>query len=212
MQNFPTKTIVLCGVGGQGTILAAHILAEAAISEGFDVKVSEIHGMAQRGGAVTTVVRFGSKVHSMISDKGMADAVVSFEMLEALRNLDQLKIGGTIIVNDEIIKPASVLTGKVEISPNIGDALGVLDPIIIPAENTAREAGNAKASNTVLLGALSSVCPFSEEAWEDAIRMHVPEKTIEVNLLAFRAGRAFTEEHNTQEQDWTEQQQKASIY
>ena len=107
-----TKTVLLCGVGGQGTILAADLLARAAEESGLDVKVSEIHGMAQRGGAVTTVVRFGDKVQSMIADLGSADCVVSFETTEALRNLPYVKEGGSLFVNDESIKPLPVATGR----------------------------------------------------------------------------------------------------
>lgn len=190
-----TKTVLLCGVGGQGTILAAHVLADVALASGFDVKVSEIHGMAQRGGAVTTVVRYGDNVSSMVCDQGMADVIVSFEILEALRNIDSLKVGGSLIVNDEIIKPASVLTGKTILPSNARDMLLDFGAMIVPAEATAREAGNAKASNVVLLGALSATCDFPEEAWERSIASHVPEKTIDVNIAAFRAGRAFSQEH-----------------
>lgn len=187
-------TVLLCGVGGQGTILAAHILAEVASSSGKDVKVSEIHGMSQRGGAVTTVVVFGDDVTSMVSGIGCADIVVSFEMIEALRNLDQLKADGVLIVNDEVIKPVSVLTGSFELDPSLRDELLDLGAILVPAEANAREAGNAKASNVVLLGCLSSTLPFPAEIWEEVIAKRVPPKTIDVNLAAFRAGRAFAQE------------------
>ena len=113
-----TKTVLLCGVGGQGTILAADLLARAAEESGLDVKVSEIHGMAQRGGAVTTVVRFGDKVQSMIADLGSADCVVSFETTEALRNLPYVKEGGSLFVNDESIKPLPVATGRASMHAN----------------------------------------------------------------------------------------------
>ena len=162
-------TVLLCGVGGQGTILAADLLAHAAMAAGLDVKVSEIHGMAQRGGAVTTVVRFGDHVDSMVSDRGCADVVVSFETTEALRNQAQLKQGGALIVNDESIKPLPVLTGKAA----------------MPAR--ARQ-------DLEKLGALSARLGFPIEAWEDTVAHRVPPKTVEVNLEAFRAGRAFVTE------------------
>lgn len=188
-------TVLLCGVGGQGTILAAHVLAEVAARSGVEVKVSEIHGMSQRGGAVTTVVVFGDRVHSMESGIGVASMIVSFEMIEALRNLDQLEAGGTLIVNDEIIKPASVLTGSFELDPSLRSELLDKGAILVPAEATAREAGNAKASNVVLLGCLSAKLPFAESTWEDAIAQSVPPRTVEANIAAFRAGRAFGHEH-----------------
>lgn len=192
-----SEKVLLCGVGGQGTILAAHILAKATMNSGFDVKVSEIHGMSQRGGAVTTVVSFGEEVMSMVSDIGSADIVVSFEMLEALRNIDQLKKGGSLFVNDEVIKPASVLMGRSAMPSDMRGKLLDAGAIIIPAQAIAEEAGNAKAANVVLLGALSAALDFADEAWEDAIASHVPPKTEDTNIAAFRAGKAFIEEHRS---------------
>ncbi len=188
-------TVLLCGVGGQGTILAAHILAEVAGLSGKDVKVSEIHGMSQRGGAVTTVVVFGDEVHSMVSGIGCADAIVAFEMIEALRNISDLKLGGTLIASNEIIKPSSVLTGSFELNPNIQEELISKGAILVPAQANAREAGSVKASNVVLLGALAEELDFSEQNWIDAISAHVPQKTIDINLAAFEAGRTFAREH-----------------
>lgn len=185
------ETVLLCGVGGQGTILAAHILADVIMNSGLDVKVSEIHGMSQRGGAVTTVVRFGEEVHSMVCDKGQADVVVSFEVIEAVRNFDQLKIGGTLIVNDIIIKPASVLTGRQQIESGIEDELIDAGAVLIPAEDIAKDLGSAKASNVVLLGALSSLYPFDTDTWKRSISEQVPKKTIDLNLEAFDKGRSF---------------------
>lgn len=187
--------VLLCGVGGQGTILGAHILAQVALAEGMDVKVSEIHGMAQRGGAVTTVVNFGDSVNSMVSDIGSADIIVSFELIEALRNLPQLKESGVLLVSDEVIKPASVLTGKKSIPSDASQTVLDAGGIIVPAESMAREAGNIKASNVVLLGALSALMDFSPDVWEDVISKSVPPKTVEVNKNAFKAGRAFALEH-----------------
>ena len=186
-----TLTVLLCGVGGQGTILAADLLAHAALGAGLDVKVSEIHGMAQRGGAVTTVVRFGDNVQSMVCDPGMADVVVSFETTEALRNQDQRASSGTMIVNDEAIKPLPVLTGKAQMPAQARRDLADAGALLVPAEQLAREAGNAKASNVVLLGALSARLDFPVEVWEATIAKRVPPKTIEANCAAFRLGRDF---------------------
>ena len=183
--------ILLCGVGGQGTILAAHILADVALRSGTQVKVSEIHGMAQRGGAVSTMVALGADVKSMVIGQGEADIVVAFEELEALRNLSALKQGGSLIVNEEVIKPASVLTGKA----HIAEVLQGADALLVPAEATAREAGSSKAANVVLLGALSAFLGFSEDTWLESIRSHVPPKTIDINCAAFQAGRQFACEH-----------------
>lgn len=190
-----TKRVLLCGVGGQGTILAAHVLAEVAMRNGFDVKVSEIHGMAQRGGSVTTVVTYGEDVHSMVSGPGESDYLVSFDKLEALRNISDLKCGHPCIVNDSVIKPQSVLTGTKQMPINMDDLLDDYEAILVPAESIAKEAGTAKASNTVMLGALSCMLEFTEQSWKDCIRENVPPKTIDLNILAFEGGRAFASEH-----------------
>ncbi len=189
------KKILLCGVGGQGTILAAHILADVALRSGTQVKVSEIHGMAQRGGAVSTMVALGSDVKSMVIGQGEADIVVAFEELEALRNLSALKQGGSLIVNEEVIKPASVLTGKASIPTRTDEVLQGARALLVPAEATAREAGSPKAANVVLLGALSAYLSFLEEPWLASVRSHVPPKTVEINCAAFQAGRQFVHEH-----------------
>ncbi len=186
--------VLLCGVGGQGTILAAHVLAEVAMKSRLDVKISEIHGMAQRGGSVTTVVTFGDYVESMVCGAGEADIVVSFDLLEALRNIDKLKTDGTQIVNDAVIKPASVLTGKMELPANAQQDLEKAGAILVPAEDFAREAGNSKTQNIVMLGALSAALPFEDDIWVDAISSSVPPKTVDVNIAAFRIGRAFAAE------------------
>lgn len=186
-----TLTVLLCGVGGQGTILAADLLAHAALGADLDVKVSEIHGMAQRGGAVTTVVRFGDDVQSMVCDPGVADIVVSFETTEALRNFDQLARGGSMIVNDESIKSLPVLTGKAQMPAHARQNLLDAGALLVPAEDLAREAGNVKASNVVLLGALAARLDFPVAVWEDTISKRVPPMTIEANIAAFRLGRSF---------------------
>ena len=191
MSNENATTVLLCGVGGQGTILAADLLAHVALEAGTSVKVSEIHGMAQRGGAVTTVVRFGDEVSSMVCDPGTADCVVSFETTEALRNLPFLAEDGYLLVADEAIKPLPVATGRASMPAHARETLADLGATLIPAGELAREAGSAKSVNVVLLGALSTRLPFAPEAWERVVADRVPPKTVEANLAAFRAGRAF---------------------
>ena len=186
-----TTTVLLCGVGGQGTILAADLLARAALAAGLDVKVSEIHGMAQRGGSVTTTVRFGESVESMIADSGDSDFVVSFETTEALRNLPYLKEGGKMLVSDETITPMTVLTGAQKMPEKPQETLAEQGALLIPAVQIAADAGTAKASNVALLGALSVFLGFDESIWEDVISQRVPPKTIQTNLTAFHQGRAF---------------------
>lgn len=191
MSNENATTVLLCGVGGQGTILAADLLAHAALAAGTSVKVSEIHGMAQRGGAVTTVVRFGDEVSSMVCDPGTADCVVSFETTEALRNLSFLAEDGYLLVADEAIKPLPVATGRASMPARARETLADRGATLIPAGELAREAGSAKSVNVVLLGALSTRLPFAVGAWERVLADRVPPKTVEANLAAFRAGRAF---------------------
>ena len=188
--DFPTKpiTVVLCGVGGQGAITAAHLLAGAAMFSVYDVKVSEIHGMAQRGGSVSTTVRFGENVSTMVCDSGCADLLISFETMEALRNLEFLKPGGHVIVNDTQIIPMPVLSGLATMPGNIDDTLkayGTDDVTLFDAEELAEEAGNRKCSNVALLGCAASYLPIEEEAWHKAIENRVPPKTLDANLKAF---------------------------
>ena len=188
-----TLTVLLVGVGGQGTILAGSLLAMAAADAGLDVKVSEIHGMSQRGGSVSTVVRMGEKVESMVADPGCADVVVAFESVEALRAQDFLREGGKMFVNDEVIVPVSVAIGNFEMPEDIEAKLDELGAVRIPAGQIAREVGSPRSTNVVLVGALSTALPFSVEDWEDAISRRVPPKTVEANLKAFRQGRAAAE-------------------
>ena len=187
-QTSETKTLLLCGVGGQGTILASDLLSRTIQAAGLDVKMSEIHGMSQRGGAVTTIVRFGEKVNSMVCDTGCADYLLSFETTEALRNISFLKRGGTLLVNDESMKPQPVLTGMAEMPRNIRARLEAYGAKLVPASNLARKAGSPKSANVVLLGALAASMPFSIESWEDVIAGKVPPKTIEANIQAFHLG------------------------
>ncbi|MBQ6651701.1 MAG: indolepyruvate oxidoreductase subunit beta, partial [Atopobiaceae bacterium] len=183
------KTILLVGVGGQGTILAGQLLAMVAADAGLDVKVSEIHGMSQRGGSVSTVVRVGEKVESMVCDPGCADIVVAFEAVEALRAQQFLSEGGTMFVNDEQIVPVSVNVGNFTMPADTDERLDAVGAVRIDAGEIARAAGSPRSTNVVLVGALSTALPFEVADWEDAIRRRVPPKTIDANLVAFARGR-----------------------
>jgi indolepyruvate ferredoxin oxidoreductase beta subunit len=183
------KTVLLCGVGGQGTILASDLLARTICASGYDAKMSEIHGMAQRGGAVTTIVRFGKNpVHSMVCDEGCADYLLSFETTEALRNIAFLKKGGVLLVNDASIKSQPVLTGKAQMPAHVHERLLALGAKLVPASDLAIQAGSPKSANVVLLGALAASLPFECSLWDEIIAAHVPPKTIDGNLKAFQLG------------------------
>lgn len=184
-----TKTVLLVGVGGQGTILAGDILAKTAAAEGLDVKISEIHGMSQRGGSVSTVVCFGDKVSSMVVDPGTADVIVSFELVEALRAQQFLKKDGTMFVNDEEIVPVTVAIGNAAMPDDSRAQLLALNSVLVPAGKIAREANSPKSTNVVLMGALSTALPFAGDTWKDVISKRVPPKTVDANLAAFEAGR-----------------------
>lgn len=189
-QTSDTITVLLVGVGGQGTILAGDLLAKTAAASGYDVKISEIHGMSQRGGSVSTVVRFGSDVASMVCDPGCADVVVSFEAIEALRARQFLAVdGGRLFVNDEVITPVSVAIGNGEMPADIDAQLDALDAVRINASGIAREVGSPKSTNVVLMGALSTALPFEAQTWREVIAERVPPKTVDANLAAFDAGR-----------------------
>ena len=183
-----TKTVLLSGVGGQGAILAADILSRVAMACGQDVKLSEIHG------AVTTVVRLGDSVASMVADKGSVDYLVSFEKVEALRNIEFLKDGGVLLVNDEFIKPLPVATGAVQAPSGVVESLEQAGAVLVPAEALAKEAGSVKAVNVVLLGALSTKLNYDEATWLSVIESRVPAKFKDVNIAAFELGRKFVEE------------------
>lgn len=185
------NTVLLCGVGGQGTILAADLLARAALAAGYQVKVSEIHGMAQRGGAVTTVVRYGSDVATMVADIGDADCIVSFETTEALRNIAFLKDGGYLLVADETIKPLPVACGRASMPADAKAKLAAWDAVLIPAHDLAVEAGNAKCENVAILGALEARVGFGADIWKKVIEGRVPPKTVDANLKAFDLGFEF---------------------
>lgn len=185
------KTILLCGVGGQGTILAADLLARAALAAGFQVKVSEIHGMAQRGGAVTTVVRFGDDVNTMVADTGAVDCLVSFETTEALRNISFLREGGYLLVADETIKPLPVACGRASMPHDAHGKLAEAGAVLIPAHSLAVQAGNAKCENVVILGALEPMLGFGDDVWRTVIEKRVPPKTVEANCKAYELGLTF---------------------
>ena len=184
-----TKTILLVGVGGQGTILAGKLLAEVAAEAGLDVKVSEIHGMSQRGGSVSTVIRVGEEVSTMVCDDGCADVVVAFEAVEALRAQHYLAEGGTMFVNDEEITPVSVNIGNFTMPERVDERLREMGAHLLDAGVIARGLGTPRSTNVVLVGALSTALPFDAELWRDAVRACVPPATVEANLAAFDAGR-----------------------
>lgn len=186
-------SIVIVGVGGQGSLLASRILGTLAISAGLDVKVSEVHGMSQRGGSVITHVRMDERpVHSPLVEQDGADAVLALERLEALRALPYLKEGGLMVVNDQEILPLPVITGAAEYPQNIDERLAAHAKVSqMDALKIAADIGVPRAANVVLMGALSHALPFSVENWQDAIRACVPERFTDANLAAFEAGRAF---------------------
>lgn len=182
-------TVLLCGVGGQGTILAADVLAKVAAASGLEVKLSEIHGMSQRGGSVTTVVRFGHEVSTMVCDLGCADAIIAFEEVEALRNLPYLREGGKLLVNDEAIPSLPVQIGATTMPAHPDRKLMDVGATLIPAGSIARAQGNPKGMNVALIGALSTALDFDEQLWKDVIATRVPPKTVDANLKTFSAGR-----------------------
>lgn len=190
-----TVSVVVCGVGGQGILTASDILSKVALKSGFDVKKSEVHGMSQRGGSVISEVRFGEKIYSPLITEGMADYILSFEKLEALRNIRRLKKGGTVIVNDYRLMPMTVLSGNFEYPEDIEDRIKAsgAKSIIIDGVELAVQAGNIRTVNTVLLGSLAVKLPFDKEKWINAIFERVPEKTHEVNKKAFELGYNYRE-------------------
>jgi indolepyruvate ferredoxin oxidoreductase beta subunit len=187
-----TKNIMIVGVGGQGSLLASKLLGQILLSQGYDVKVSEVHGMSQRGGSVVTYVRFGDKVYSPIIDQGEADYIVSFELLEAARYIDFLKPGGHVVVNTQQIEPMPVITGAAEYPSNLIEKMQASGAIVdsMDALAIATEAGSSKAVNIALMGRLSKLFDFSEDAWMQALEACVPSKFLELNKKAFALGRA----------------------
>ena len=182
---------MIVGVGGQGSLLASKLLGRMLLQKGYDIKVSEVHGMSQRGGSVVTYVRFGEKVYSPVIDKGEADFIVSFEMLEAARWTEYLKPGGKIVVNTQQISPMPVIIGAAEYPQGLVEKMqsAGLDVDAFDALALAEQAGSAKAVNIVLMGHLSRNFDFTEEEWMDAIEKSVPAKFLELNKTAFKLGR-----------------------
>ena len=181
--------IMIVGVGGQGTLLASRILGNAILSLGYDVKVSEVHGMSQRGGSVVTYVKYGDKVYSPVIDKGEADIILAFEQLEALRALPFLRIGGKMIANTQKINPMPVITGAAAYPEQILEALDAkIDLTALDALSLAKQAGNTKAVNVVLVGVMAKNTNIPYENWINAVRECVPAKFLEANLRAFDAG------------------------
>lgn len=187
-----TKNIMIVGVGGQGTLLASKILGEVLLSQNYDVKVSEVHGMSQRGGSVVTYVRFGDAVYSPIIDEGEADVIVSFELLEAARWINYLKAGGQVIVNTQKLEPMPVIIGDAVYPENIVEKLTKAGARVDAMDflSIANDAGSSKAVNIALMGRLSKYFPeISDKAWEDAIEKIVPKKFLELNKRAFEMGK-----------------------
>jgi indolepyruvate ferredoxin oxidoreductase beta subunit len=184
---------VLAGVGGQGTILAANLLANALVRHGYDVKTSEVHGMAQRGGTVISMVRFGVAVASPLVPFGEAEALVATELLETLRNLEFLARQGRVIASGTRVDPLPVLQGAQEYPLDAAERIVNLvpDSVIVNAADIAAQAGDARAANTVLLGILSVTLPVTEEEWLATLEKLVKAKAVDANKNAFEAGRGI---------------------
>ena len=184
-----TKNIMIVGVGGQGTLLTSRIIGKAALEQGFDVKISEVHGMAQRGGSVVTFVRYGEKVSEPVVEEGSADVVIAFERLEALRYAHFLKKDGVLVVNDCRIDPMTVVIGAKQYPENIIETLRESHNVYaIDCGKIAKELGNSKVLNSVVLGYAAKHVGFTKEAWIDMVKKTVPPKTVELNVKAFEAG------------------------
>lgn len=185
-----TKNILIVGVGGQGTLLASKVMGKVFLDSGYDVKVSEVHGMSQRGGSVVTYVRYGDEVYSTLIDKGEADILLSFESLEAARWLPYLKKDGVVITNTQRLNPMSVVMGKATYPDDILEkikAAGV-NPVEADALALAEEAGSAKSVNVVLLGIAAKHIGLDKQLWLDAVKSTVPPKTVDMNVAAFEKG------------------------
>lgn len=186
-----TRSIMIVGVGGQGSLLASRLLGNVLLAKGYDVKVSEVHGMSQRGGSVVTYVKYGDEVHSPVIEKGEADVIISFELLEAARWVPYLKKGGKLITSTQQLDPMPVITGAAEYPADIVDKLKNMG-ITVTAVNAlalAEQAGNAKASNVVLMGVVASQTDFDDKLWQNAIEQCVPPKFLELNKTAFELGK-----------------------
>jgi indolepyruvate ferredoxin oxidoreductase, beta subunit len=190
-----TTNILISGVGGQGVILASYVLSQAAMAEGFDVKQSEVHGMSQRGGSVVSHLRFGEKVWSPLVTQGTADVLLSFEALEALRYVHWLHPGGLLIYNTLRVNPSTVASGLATYPADVHDRIAEAwdRNRAVDANGLAAEAGNVKAANMVMLGAIAAFLPFQDTTWKAIIPRVVPPKTVDANLRAFELGRAAGE-------------------
>lgn len=189
------KSVIIVGVGGQGTLLASRVLGSAMLSLGVDVKVSEVHGMSQRGGSVVTYVRYGDKVYSPVIEQGEADVVLAFEALEAARFLPWLKPGGTVVVNTQQIDPMPVVTGNAVYPEDIIGAVKAqgVKVVAFDALSLAEQAGSVKAVNVVLIGAMAKRLEIDKKVWIETIKATVPPKFIDMNLKAFELGYAAEE-------------------
>ncbi len=186
-----TKNIMIVGVGGQGSLLASKLLGHLLLSRGYDVKVSEVHGMSQRGGSVVTYVRYGDRVCSPVIDRGQADFIVSFELLEAARWLPYLKKDGVIVTNTQQIDPMPVITGAAQYPEQLVEKLNATGARVDAFDclKLAEEAGSSKAVNIVLLGRLSHYFDLPEDAWMASLEANVPAKFLEMNKKAFQLGK-----------------------
>lgn len=192
LDKMTTKNIMIVGVGGQGTLLTSRILGGITTKAGFDVKLSEVHGMAQRGGSVVTFVRYGDLVSEPIVEEGQADVLIAFERLEALRYAHFLKKDGVIIVNDQRIDPITVVTGAAQYPEQIIETLRENHNVIaVDAMAEAKKLGNPKVFNTIIIGVAAKRMDFEKEKWLEVIEQTVPPKTVEINKAAFEAGYAI---------------------
>ena len=189
-MSMETKNVMIVGVGGQGSLLASKLLGRLLLTKGYDIKVSEVHGMSQRGGSVVTYVRFGDKVYSPVIDKGEADFIVSFELLEAARWTEFLKPGGKLIANTQQINPMPVIIGAAEYPADLAAKMVAagIDLDAVDALSLAEQAGSPKAVNLVLMGKLSKYFDIPQEEWMAAIEQSVPPKFLEMNKKAFALG------------------------
>ncbi|WP_028509734.1 indolepyruvate oxidoreductase subunit beta [Ruminococcus sp. NK3A76] len=185
-----TKSIMIVGVGGQGSLLASRIIGNVLLEQGYDVKLSEVHGMSQRGGSVVTYVKYGDKVYSPVVQKGEADIIISFEQLEAARYVEFLKKGGHIVTSTQSIDPMPVITGAAVYPEDVIGKLRAkdIDVTAVDALTLAEQAGTAKASNVVLMGVVSKKMDFDRSVWEKALETCVPAKFLELNKKAFELG------------------------
>ena len=188
----PTFNILISGVGGQGVVLASYVLSQTALAEGYDVKQSEVHGMAQRGGCVTGHLRFGDRVYSSLITPGTADVLLAFESVEAARYVNWLRPGGLLVYNKVHLNSSTVSAGLATYPHDIDARRTALWPNVcaLDASALAAQAGTVKAANVVMLGAVAAALPFTADAMEAVIRRSVPPKTIDVNLAAFELGKS----------------------